>query len=159
MKIKALLAMLFSIMLVCGAATFTNAQNTPDQKSKSTDRQKDDRDDDEDDEEDDSPEMQAKLAKQAKISLEQARKTALERVSGTITEEEIEIEHGVLVYSIEIRDANQKTFDVEVDAKTGEIVRVEEEDDDDEDEDDAAKQKKIKEKSARKTSRNSKKPF
>ncbi len=100
--------------------------------------------------------MQAKLAKEAKISIEQARKTALERVAGTITEEEIEIENGVLVYSIEIRDANGKTHDVEVDAKTGEIVRVEEEDEDDDDDDDAAAKKK--EKSSQK-SRSRKKPF
>ncbi|MDQ3710679.1 MAG: PepSY domain-containing protein [Acidobacteriota bacterium] len=155
MKIKALLAMLFSVMLVFGLATFATAQTNPDQKPKSADKQKDaDRDDDE---EDDSPEMQAKLAKQAKITIEQARKIALERVAGTITEEEIEMENGILVYSIEIRDANGKTQDVEVDAKTGEIVRVELEDEDDEDDDDDAAEKK-KEKSAQKT-RSRKKPF
>lgn len=148
MKIKALLAMLFSVMLVFGSATFTAAQNKSDQKPKSTDKQKDD--DRDDDEDDDSPEMQAKLAKEAKISIEQARATALERVAGKITEEEIEMEKGVLVYSIEIRDANGKTHDVEVNAKTGEIVRVEEENDDDEDDDDSAAAKK-KEKSAQKT--------
>ncbi|HXH68827.1 MAG TPA: PepSY domain-containing protein [Pyrinomonadaceae bacterium] len=156
MKIKALLAMLFSVMLVFGLATFATAQTNPDQKPKSADKQKDaDRDDDD---EDDSPEMQAKLAKQAKITIEQARKIALERVAGTITEEEIEMENGILVYSIEIRDANGKTQDVEVDAKTGEIVRVEPEDDDDDegdDDDDAAKKK---EKSTQK-SRKGKKPF
>jgi len=95
-----------------------------------------DDDDDEDGEENDSPEMQAKLAKEAKISIEQARSTALAKVSGTITEEELEMENGKLVYSIEVRDANQKTFDVEVDAKTGAIVNVEEENDDDEEDDD-----------------------
>lgn len=103
----------------------------------------DDEDDDEDDdgEENDSPEMQAKLAKEAKISIEQARSTALGRVSGTITEEELEMENGKLVYSIEVRDANKKTFDVEVDAKTGAIVNVEEENDDDEDDEDDAAEK------------------
>ncbi len=105
----------------------------------------DDDDDDEDGEENDSPEMQAKLAKEAKISIEQARSTALGRVSGKITEEELEMENGKLVYSIEIRDKNQKTFDVEVDAKTGAIVNVEEENDDDED-DAADKSKETKEK-------------
>jgi hypothetical protein len=159
MKIKTLLAMLFSVMLICGAATFINGQNSSDQKPKSTDKQKDD-DRDDDDEEDDSPEMQAKLAKQAKISIEEARKIALEKVRGTITEEEIEKEHGVIVYSIEIRDENGKTFDVEVDVKTGKIVRVEEENEDDDEEDaNTAKQKKTKEKSVRKISQNSKKPY
>ena len=155
MKIKALLAMLFSVLLVFGLATFATAQTNSDQKPKSTDKQKDDDKDDE--EEDDSPEMQAKLAKEAKISIEQARATALEKVAGTITEEEIEMEKGILVYSIEIRDANGKTKDVEVNAKTGEIVRVEEENDDDEDGDDAAAAKK-KKKSAQK-SRTRIKPF
>jgi uncharacterized membrane protein YkoI len=106
-----------------------------------------DDDDDEDGEENDSPEMmQAKLAKEAKISIEQARSTALAKVSGTITEEELEMENGKLVYSIEVRDANQKTFDVEVDAKTGAIVNVEEENDDDEEDDDGEKQKQMKKK-------------
>jgi len=132
MKVKALLATLFSIMLMCGLTIFANAQTKPsDEKPKSTDRQKDN-----DREDDDSPEMQAKLAKKAKISPEQARKIATDKVAGTIVEEELERENGKLVYSIEIRDANQKIFDVEVDARTGEIVNVEEEFEDDEDEDD-----------------------
>lgn len=132
MKVKALLATLFSIMLVCGSAIFANAQTNPsDNKPKATDRQKDN-----DREDDDSPEMQAKLAKKAKITPEQARKIATDKVAGTIIEEELEREDGKLVYSIEIRDANQKVFDVEVDAKTGAIVNVEEEIEDEEDEDD-----------------------
>lgn len=145
MKIKAFLAVLFSIMLMCGLATSANAQSNPDKKEKPNNQQKDD-DRDDDDDEDDSPEMQAKLAKQAKITIEQARKTALEKVAGTIIEEEIEMEDGILVYSIEIRDANRKVFDVEVNAKTGEIVRVEEETEDDDDDDDDDDKKKTKEK-------------
>ena len=132
MKVKAFLATLFSIMLVCCSANFANAQTNPsDKKPKATDRQKDN-----DREDNDSPEMQAKLAKKAKISPEQARKIATDRVAGTIIEEELERENGKLIYSIEIRDANQKVFDVEVDAKSGAIVNVEEEFEDDEDEDD-----------------------
>ncbi|MBA3785510.1 MAG: PepSY domain-containing protein [Acidobacteria bacterium] len=146
MKVKALLATLFSIMLVCGLTSFVSAQTNPsDKKPKATDRQKDN-----DREDDDSPEMQAKLAKKAKISPEQARKIATDKVAGTIIEEELERENGKLVYSIEIRDANQKVFDVEVDAKTGAIVNVEEEieddEDDDEDDDDTEKSKDAKEK-------------
>ncbi len=109
----------------------------------------DDDDDDEDGEENDSPEMQAKFAKEAKISIDQARSTALGRVrGGTIIEEELEMENGKLVYSIEIRDADKKVFDVEVDAKTGEIVNVEEENDDDDDDDDGEKRKEMKKKPA-----------
>ena len=142
MKVKALLATLFSIMLVCGLTDFANAQTNPsDNKPKATDRQKDN-----DREDDDSPEMQAKLAKKAKISPEQARKIATDKVPGTIVEEELERENGKLVYSIEIRDANQKVFDVEVDARTGAIVNVEEEFEDEEDEDDTEESKDAKEK-------------
>lgn len=82
-----------------------------------------------DDGEDD--EVSSEERKAVKISAEQARRTALERVAGTIVEEELEKENGRIVYSIEIRDKNQKVFDVEVDAETGAIVKVEEEDDED----------------------------
>jgi len=128
MKIKVLLVMLFSVMLVCGLATVSNAQTNPNKEQKPIVQEKDD--DGEDDEV--SPEEM----KRVKISAEQARRTALERVGGTIVEEELEKENGKIVYSIEIRDANQKVFDVEVDAETGAIVNVEEEDDDDDDDDD-----------------------
>lgn len=142
MKVKAFLATLFSIMLVCGLTNFANAQTNPsDKKPKASDRQKD-----HDREDDDSPEMQAKLAKKAKITPEQARKIATDKVAGTIVEEELEREDGKLVYSIEIRDANQKIFDVEVDARTGAIVNVEEEFEDDEDDDDTEQSKDAKEK-------------
>jgi hypothetical protein len=52
----------------------------------------------------------ASLAKQAKISLEAARATALAKVpGGTVRSEELEKEHGKLVYS----------FDIEVPGKSG----------------------------------------
>lgn len=128
MKLKALLAMLFSLMLVCGLATITDAQTNPDNNQKSTDKQKDDDGEDE--------EVSAEERKNVKVSAEQARRTALERVAGTVIEEELEKENGRIVYSFEIRDKDKKVFDVEVDAETGAIVNVEEEDEDDEDEDD-----------------------
>lgn len=128
MKLKVLLAMLFSLMLVCGLATITDAQTNPDNNQKSTDKQKDDDGEDE--------EVSAEERKNVKVSAEQARRTALERVAGTVIEEELEKENGRIVYSIEIRDKDKKVFDVEVDAETGAIVNVEEEDEDDEDEDD-----------------------
>lgn len=135
MKIKASLAILLSFFLLCGATSFVNAQNNPEQKPK-TDVQKDN--DDEDDE------VSTEERSRVKISIEQARKTALERVNGTITEEELEKENGRIVYSIEIRDANRKVYDVEVDAQTGAIVRIEEETDDDEEDDDDRKSKETK---------------
>ncbi|HEV7906101.1 MAG TPA: PepSY domain-containing protein [Pyrinomonadaceae bacterium] len=71
---------------------------------------------------------QAKLAKQARITMEQARKIALERAPGTIEEEELEKEHGKLVYSFDIRNAGGAITEVQVNAKDGSIASVEEED-------------------------------
>ena len=88
-------------------------------------------DDDEDDELD-SPKMQSKLAKEAGISPEQARRTALARVPGTVIESELDMENGKVVYEFEIRDKDGKSFDVLVDAKTGEIVAVENDDEESE---------------------------
>jgi uncharacterized membrane protein YkoI len=134
MKIKTLLMLLFSVMLAFGLATVTNAQTNPDKREKPPVQEKDD------DEEDEnvSPEER----KRVKISAEQARRIALERVSGTIIEEELEKENGRIVYSIEIRDANRKVYDVEVDAQTGAIVNVEEEDEDDDDDEKPQERKK-----------------
>lgn len=143
MKIKALAAMWFSLFLVLGLATVSNAQTIPDKNSKTAKQQKDD-----DNERDEK--VSPKERKKVKISIERARETALERVSGTIIEEELEKEKGRLVYSIEIRGADQKVYDVEVDAITGEIVRVEEELDDDEDDDNDKKQETAKAKPQKK---------
>lgn len=70
----------------------------------------------------------AKLAKQAKISMEQAREIASKKAEGTIEEGELEKEHGKLVYSFDIRNSKGTITEVQVDAKTGAIVSVEEED-------------------------------
>ncbi len=126
MKIKSMLAILFFVMLTGGLATFANAQTNPNENAKPNHVQKDDGEDEE---------VTAKDREKIKITVEQARKTALERVSGTIIEEEIEKENGKIVYSIEVKEANGKVFDVEVDAETGVIVKVEQEDEDDEDDD------------------------
>jgi uncharacterized membrane protein YkoI len=71
---------------------------------------------------------QARLAKQAKITMEQARQIALERAPGTIEEEELEKEHGKLVYSFDIRNAGGTITEVQVNAQDGSITSVEEED-------------------------------
>lgn len=89
---------------------------------------------------------QAKLLKQAKITMEQARAAALARVDGKVLKEEIEKEHGRLQYTFDICSEG-KIYDVEVDAKTGEVLQAALDDDDDKDEDDnAEKPKTIKEK-------------
>lgn len=71
----------------------------------------------------------AKLAKQAKITPEQARETAMAKEpNGTIESSELEKENGKLVYSFDIRNPKGTITEVQVDAKNGKIVSVEEED-------------------------------
>lgn len=68
-----------------------------------------------------------KLAKQAKITMEQARETALNQVPGKIESEELEKEHGILLYSFDIRNSKGTITEVQVDAKTGKFLSAKEE--------------------------------
>jgi len=71
----------------------------------------------------------ASLKSQAKISLEDARATALKKVPGEIREEELEKENGKLVYSFDIQATGQKDItEVQVSAIDGSVVNVEKED-------------------------------
>ena len=66
----------------------------------------------------------------AKLSLEEARKLALGKVSGTIVHDELEKEHGRWIYSIEIRplgETGKRIREVNLDADTGEVVSIEDE--------------------------------
>ena len=70
---------------------------------------------------------QAKLARQAKVTLEQARETALKRAPGKVESEELEREHKRLVYSFDIRNSKGTITEVQVSAITGRVVSVEQE--------------------------------
>ncbi len=70
---------------------------------------------------------EAKLARQAKITKEQAQEIALKRAPGTVEGGELEREHGKLVYSFDIRNSKGTIDEVQVSAINGKIVRVEHE--------------------------------
>ncbi len=70
---------------------------------------------------------QTRLQKQAKITIDQARETALKRAPGNVEGGELEREHGRLVYSFDIRNAKGTIDEVQVSALTGKVVRVEHE--------------------------------
>jgi uncharacterized membrane protein YkoI len=72
-------------------------------------------------------EEQARLQREAKITLEQARTAALKRAPGNVESSELEREHGKLVYSFDIRNSKGTITEVQVSAITGKIVRVEHE--------------------------------
>lgn len=68
-----------------------------------------------------------KLAKKAKITLAHAREIALREDNGTVESEELEKEHGKLVYSFDIRNSKGTITEIWVDAKTGKVVHKSEE--------------------------------
>ena len=72
-------------------------------------------------------EPDAALKAQAKITQEEAAKTALAKVpNGKIKSAELEKEHGKLVWSFDISMPKSRNItEVQVDAKTGKIVSVE----------------------------------
>ena len=69
----------------------------------------------------------AKLAKQAKITMTQAREIALQAAPGVVEGEELEKEKGKLVYSFDIRNEKGTISEVWVDAKNGKVVSNKEE--------------------------------
>ena len=73
-----------------------------------------------------SQETQAQLQAEAKVTQAAAEKTALAKVPyGKIKSSELEREHGKLVWSFDISMPHSKNItEVQVDAKTGEIVVV-----------------------------------
>ena len=70
---------------------------------------------------------QEKLAREAKITKEQAQATALERAPGNVESAELEREHRRLVWSFDIRNSKGTITEVQVSAITGRVVRVEHE--------------------------------
>jgi uncharacterized membrane protein YkoI len=70
---------------------------------------------------------QANLARQAKITMEQAREIALQRAPGNVESAELEREHRQLVYSFDIRNAEGTITEVQVNALTGKVARIEHE--------------------------------
>ena len=64
---------------------------------------------------------QAALQKEAKVTREQARKTVLNKESGTIKSQELEKENGRLIYSFDIK-TKSGIHEVNVDAISGDVV-------------------------------------
>ena len=62
-----------------------------------------------------------KLAKDARVTIVEARAIALKTQPGKVTEEELEKENGSLRYSFEI-EAGQTSHEVSIDAQTGKVL-------------------------------------
>jgi len=69
----------------------------------------------------------AEMAATAKVTIDQAVKTASEKVSGKVIEAELEKKHSKLVWEVEVVTAENKVMEVHIDADTGAVIDVEEE--------------------------------
>jgi hypothetical protein len=121
----ALFLAIFAVALL-GLPQIASAQNkpAPEVKEKAGNCDHDD-DDDEDITEADRASV--------KISIKDAKLIALGRIPGKIMDAEFEKEHGRLQYAFDILGDDGKTYDVEIDAITGEVLQAKLDDDDDED--------------------------
>jgi uncharacterized membrane protein YkoI len=113
-------ALLFAGVAIANGAPQTKKQNNERRESKSKERS-------EKSEVGESEQDQAALAREAKITKEQAQEVALKRAPGTVESGELEREHGKLVYSFDVRNAKGTIDEVQVSALNGKVVRVEHE--------------------------------
>jgi uncharacterized membrane protein YkoI len=67
------------------------------------------------------------MAATAKVTIDQAIKTALEKVPGKVVEAELEKKHDKAVWEVEIVTAENKIMEVHIDAGSGAVIDVEEE--------------------------------
>ena len=67
------------------------------------------------------------MAATAKVTIDQAIKTASEKVPGKVVEAELEKKHDALVWEVEVVTAENKVMEVHIDAESGAVIGVEEE--------------------------------
>ena len=67
----------------------------------------------------------ADLVKDAKITIDQAIKTASEKVQGTVVEAELEKKHGKTVWEVEVIGGDEKITEVHIDAGSGDVIDTE----------------------------------
>lgn len=67
----------------------------------------------------------AALAKEAKVTIDQAIKTATEKLPGTIVEAELEKKHDKTIWEVEVLGADGKVTEVHIDAATGAVIDTE----------------------------------
>ena len=65
------------------------------------------------------------LVKEAKVTIDQAIKTASEAVPGTVVEAELEKKHGKTIWEVEVLGADEAVTEVHIDAATGAVIDTE----------------------------------
>jgi uncharacterized membrane protein YkoI len=74
---------------------------------------------------DDDEGNMAEMVKSAKVTIEEAIKTASDKLQGTVIEAELEKKHDKIIWEVEIVAADGKVSEVHVDANSGAIIDVE----------------------------------
>lgn len=67
----------------------------------------------------------AALAKDAKVTIDQAIKTATEKVPGTVVEAELEKKHDKTIWEVEVLGTDGKVTEVHIDAASGAVIDTE----------------------------------
>ncbi len=65
------------------------------------------------------------LVKDATVTIDQAIKTASDKVPGTVVEAELEKKHGKTVWEVEVLGADGNVTEVHIDAGTGAVIDTE----------------------------------
>lgn len=71
------------------------------------------------------------VAEASGLTMQQAIEIALLEVPGEVQEAEIDNEDGMMIYEVEILDADGQEFEIEIAADTGAVIEVESEDGED----------------------------
>ena len=75
----------------------------------------------------DETKEKVEMAGAAKVTIDQAIKTASEKVQGKVIEAELEKKHDKTVWEVEVVTSENKVMEVHVDADSGAVIDVEEE--------------------------------
>ncbi|HSA86323.1 MAG TPA: PepSY domain-containing protein [Nitrospira sp.] len=68
------------------------------------------------------------MAASAKVTIDEAIKTASEQIAGKIIEAELERKHDKLVWEVQVLTAGDKVMEVHIDAESGVVIDVEHQD-------------------------------
>lgn len=60
----------------------------------------------------------------SRISIDDAMTIALERIPGEVVKVELDTENGLLVYEVDIINMQGVKYEVEIDAQTGEVIKL-----------------------------------
>jgi uncharacterized membrane protein YkoI len=127
---KVLLTTGLSLALLAGGAMAAQAAGIPVSKAttvSSTPTEKADATEVKETEANDAAE-QAQLQTQAKITAEQSKTAALQKVSGTVQSVTLEDEDNTVVYTVAVKDSAGKIQEVKVNAQTGVVIKVDSQD-------------------------------